>query len=676
MGIVTEFPRTVKVLEEDVWIPISSGDRLAARIWLPDDAEADPVPAVLEYLPYRKRDLTRPGDEPKHHYLAGHGYASVRVDMRGAGDSSGVMYDEYAKQEQDDALEVIAWLAAQPWCTGKVGMFGISWGGFNSLQVAARRPPALKAIITSCSTDDRYTDDMHYMGGCLLNDNLDWGTTFFSILPLPGDPAIMGEGWRDNWMERLENIPCPVELWMNHQRRDAYWKHGSVNENYDDIQCPVFAVGGWLDGYSNAIFRLLANLKVPRLGLVGPHAHQWGHSERAPGPAIGTLQEFLRWWDHWLKDEATDIMDEPMLRVFLQDDLPAAPWYAECPGRWVGESAWPSPRIAPLTFHLNADGLGEAAGPESALVNASPQTCGMAGGEWCPYGTGGEGAEFPGDQRFDDGASICFDTPPLAERVEIVGAAVAELDLAVDRPSAFVAVRLNDVKPDGSVARATYGVLNLTHRGGHEDPEPMAPGRRYRVRVQLNDTAYAFNPGHRIRLSVSTTYWPMVWPSPEAVTLTLFTGGGTLALPVRPTGDGEPSLGAFAGPEEAPAMRSTQIEPARSSNTVSCDVMTGRVEVRSERGSGVYRIDDHGLVFARDTSERMAVTEGDPLSAETEMVVKSSMGRDDFQVRIDARTKLRATRDTFVLTADLDVWDGTERILAKSWNCPIPRDLV
>ena len=364
MGIVSEFPRTVKVLEEDVWIPISSGHRLAARIWLPDDAEADPVPALLEYLPYRKRDMTRPGDEPKHHYFAGHGYASVRVDMRGAGDSSGVMHDEYAKQEQDDALEVIAWLAAQPWCTGKVGMFGISWGGFNALQVAARRPPALKAIVTACSTDDRYTDDMHYMGGCLLNDNLDWGATFFSILPLPGDPAIMGEGWRDNWMERLADVPCPVELWMNHQRRDAYWKHGSVNQNYDDIQCPVFAVGGWLDGYSNAIFRLLANLKVPRLGLVGPHAHQWGQSERAPGPAIGFLQESLRWWDHWLKGEATGIMDEPMLRVFMQDDLPAAPWYAECPGRWVGEGglAEPAHRAAHLPSQRRRPGRGGGAG--------------------------------------------------------------------------------------------------------------------------------------------------------------------------------------------------------------------------------------------------------------------------------------------------------------------------
>ena len=211
----------------------------------------------------------------------------------------------------------------------------------------------------------------------------------------------------------------------------------------------------------------------------------------------------------------------------------------------------------------------------------------MAGGEWCPYGTGGDGPEFPGDQRFDDGASICFETAPLTERLEILGAPVVELELAVDRPNAFVAVRLNDVKPDGAVARATYGVLNLTHRDSHETPEPMTPGERTRVRVQLNDAAYAFLPGHRIRLSVSTTYWPLIWPSPEIVTLTLYGGAGTLALPVRPIGDGEPTLVPFAAPEQGPAMPATQLDQARTSNTVSRDVATGRVEVVAERGGGL-----------------------------------------------------------------------------------------
>ena len=148
----TDFPRQVKEIE-NLWIPLSDGTKLAARMWIPVDAETDPVPALLEYLPYRKRDGTHVRDALTHPYFAGHGYAAIRVDMRGNGDSEGLMFDEYAQQEQDDALEVIAWLAEQPWCNGKVGMFGISWGGFNALQVAARKPPALKAIISKCGKE-------------------------------------------------------------------------------------------------------------------------------------------------------------------------------------------------------------------------------------------------------------------------------------------------------------------------------------------------------------------------------------------------------------------------------------------------------------------------------------------------------------------------------------------
>ncbi len=175
-------------VSEHVWIPLSDGCRLGARLWLPEDAARAPVPAILEYIPYRKRDGTRGRDDPMHGYFAAHGYAAVRVDMRGSGESDGQLADEYLRQEQDDALEVIAWIARQPWCSGRVGMQGKSWGGFNALQVAARRPPALKAIITTFSTDNRYTDDIHYMGGCLLNDNLWWGSIMLAYQSRPLDP--------------------------------------------------------------------------------------------------------------------------------------------------------------------------------------------------------------------------------------------------------------------------------------------------------------------------------------------------------------------------------------------------------------------------------------------------------------------------------------------------------
>ncbi|MGD2116459.1 MAG: CocE/NonD family hydrolase, partial [Acidobacteriota bacterium] len=342
MRLVETFPRPIHEIENR-WIPLSDGTRLAARIWLPDDADEHPVPAILEYLPYRKRDFTRARDEPMHRYFAGHGYAAVRVDLRGAGDSDGLLTDEYTEQELDDAVEVIAWLAEQPWCSGAVGMMGISWGGFNSLQVAARRPPALGAVITLCSTDDRYADDAHYMGGCLLNENLTWGSVLLTFNAYPPDPALVGARWRRMWLERMEATPLFPEVWMRHPWRDAYWRHGSVCEDFAAVACPVYAIGGWADGYSNAVPRLLAGLSVPRKGLIGPWSHAFPH-DAVPGPSIGFLQEALRWWDQWLAGRETGILDEPMLRVWMQESVPPRPTYADRPGRWVAETAWPPER--------------------------------------------------------------------------------------------------------------------------------------------------------------------------------------------------------------------------------------------------------------------------------------------------------------------------------------------
>ncbi len=346
--VKTEFPRRVREIEH-VLIPLPDGTRLAARIWLPEDAERDPVPAILEYLPYRKRDGTYERDALTHPYFAGHGYASVRVDIRGSGESDGLLFDEYARQEQDDALHLIAWIAAQPWCSGAVGMIGISWGGFNGLQVAARRPPALKAVITICSTDDRFRDDVHAMGGALLTAKFGWASFFFGSMARPPDPALVGDGWRAMWQQRLENEPLFLERWMRHQRRDAYWRHGSVCEDYGAIQCPVYAVGGWTDGYTNTIPRLLEHLRVPRKGLIGPWAHAYPHFAK-PGPAIGFLQEALRWWDHWLKGIDNGLMREPMLRAWMMESVPPAKYHEELPGRWVAAARGRRRALRPIDF--------------------------------------------------------------------------------------------------------------------------------------------------------------------------------------------------------------------------------------------------------------------------------------------------------------------------------------
>ncbi|HKI19500.1 MAG TPA: CocE/NonD family hydrolase, partial [Isosphaeraceae bacterium] len=650
MDIVTQFPRQVREIE-NLFITLADGCRLAARIWLPLDAEKNPVPAILEYLPYRKRDGTSERDQFTHPYFAGNGYACIRVDMRGSGESDGLLEDEYLKLEQDDCLEVLKWIAAQPWCTGKVGMIGISWGGFNGLQVAARRPPELAAVISLCSTDDRYADDIHYMGGCLLNDNLQWSSVMFAYMARTPDKALLGERWRDVWLNRLNNEPLLIANWLKHQRRDAFWKHGSICEDWAAITCPVYLVGGWADGYSNTIPRMLAHLKCAKKGLIGPWAHKYPHFAK-PGPRIGFLQEALRWWDKWLKGIETGIMDEPQYRVWMEEPMPPRAYYEERPGRWVAEPSWPSPNVKTKSLHLASGArLTETPAPDMPVSHLSPQSVGMGCGAWCGFGIG---PERPLDQRIDDGRSLCFDSEPLAERLEILGAPVLRLEIAVDRPQAFLAVRLNEVTPDGASARITYGLLNLTHRLSHENPSAVKPDERMTVAVQLNDIAHAFAAGSRIRVSLSTSYWPLVWPSPAAATLTVFTGASRLELPTRKPRAEDAKLPAFPASEGAKPLAKTYHRPAAGRRWIERDIGSGLVTYFIEEDMGHFTIDHIGLETDFVQREAYRIRDDDPLSAEIEISYAISIGRGNWRTRSQTRTVMRADKTHFILTASLD----------------------
>ncbi|MGH6881250.1 MAG: CocE/NonD family hydrolase [Hypericibacter sp.] len=666
---------------ETMWIPMSDGTRLAARVWMPEDAERKPVPAILEYIPYRRRDGTRDWDDLSHPYLAAHGYVCVRLDIRGTGDSEGVMLDEYLKQEQDDAVEAIAWIAKQPWCSGAVGMMGISWGGFNSLQVAARRPPALKAIITYCSTDDRYADDMHYMGGAHLTGNLEWGSTYFAIMGRAPDPLIVGDAWRKMWLQRLEAMTPVFGTWLKHQRRDEFWKHGSVAEDIGQIQAAVMAVGGWADGYTNTVFRLLKTLTSPKQGIVGPWGHKYGHVG-VPGPAIGYLTESLRWWDHWLKDIDTGIMKEPQLRAYVQDSVEPASHYEARPGRWVAEPSWPVPGIAPQRFHLNGAGfrqmgtLGSEAGPSVPLAINSPQTMGSAGGEWCPYGLGGLGPELPLDQRGDDANSLVFDGAPLAAPLEILGAPVVELELTSDQPVATAVVRLNDVAPDGRVTRVTYGLLNLTHRDSHAEPKPLEPGKSYRIRIQLNDIGHRFAAGHRVRVAISTAYWPILWPAPRAATLTLTAGACTLSLPVRQPQAADAKV-RFGPPEPLPKSNRTSLRPGDVYRKVTQDVATGALSIHVLRDDGRSTHNETGVTTEMVKNLHYRIHPDDPATAYAEadhdLVHRHDQGWD---TRIKTHCAIACSATEFIVEADLQAFEGETRIFSRSWTQRIPRDLM
>ncbi|WP_051482999.1 CocE/NonD family hydrolase [Thioalkalivibrio sp. HK1] len=679
--IKTDFPRKVREIE-NTWIPMPDGTRLAARIWLPQDAKDDPVPAILEYLPYRKRDGTVERDALTHPYFAGHGYAGVRVDMRGTGDSEGICLGEYLPQEQEDALAIIEWLAERSWCSGKVGIIGISWGGFNGLQIAARRPQALGAVISLCSTDDRYADDIHFMGGCVLGDKLNWGATAFSIVNTPPDPAIVGEErWRTMWKERIDNNGLWLLDWFRHQRRDAFYAHGSVCENYADIEVPVYMVGGWMDGYTNAVFRTLEHLPGPKKGLIGPWAHRYPHFAE-PGPQIGFLQECLRWWDQHLKGIDTGIMAEPELRAWMQEPAPPAPYMKHHPGRWVAEPAWTGTSVAVQSLYLRdfalsdspADSPADSPGDSpagSSLTIASPQTAGAAGGTWCAYGIVPDG---PLDQRGELGSMMSFDTDPLEEDIELLGFPMLHADFTCDAPQANIVATLSVVDEERRATLISFGALNLTHRNGHASPEAMVKGQTVPACVQLNACGQRVAKGQRLRLSLASAYWPMIWPGRSAATLTL--ENTRIDLPLRHRRDIDRSLKPFSPPEGAAPLESETILVGGYRRRRIVDHVTGIETLERISDSGAKNHLHTGITVHHINRETYRIHPDDPHSGTGTQRWSKSFSRGDWQAKVETMVSVRALADVWRIEAELEARDRDGIVAVRHWSEDIPRDLV
>lgn len=662
MTVRTEFPEAITEIE-DLAIPLPDGTRLSARVWMPANAATRPVPAVLEYIPYRKRDGTLPRDELMHPYVAGHGYACVRVDIRGNGDSDGLMEDEYSAQELQDACDVIAWLARQPWCSGSVGMMGKSWGGFNCLQTAFLQPPALKAVISVYSTTDRFADDIHFKGGALLGENFGWGSVMLSYSSRPPDPLLRND-WRETWLRRLENQPFHAPGWAAHQTRDAYWKHGSICEDWDRMTTPILSFGGWNDNYMNTVAHLMEKARGPVKGIIGPWVHQYPHTA-VPGPRIGFLQLAIRWWDRWLKGVQNGAEDDPAFRAYMLHSAPPNPSAKHRDGHWIAEAQWPTPRVGRRVMTVSDAGLGVAGSLQASVC--TPQHLGMAAGEFFPMGLN---AEMAGDQRTDDALSVCFDGAPLAEPLELLGAARLSLRLASDKPMAFLVARLCDVAPDGSSVRIAHGILNLCDRNSAEAPEPMVPGVPEDVVLVLDQMGYRVAAGHRLRLALSTTYWPFVWPSHEAATLEITQA--SLDLPVHwGTGtEWEPPPAETAKPWAHRVLR-----PGSASRRVESDLIAGTHALVVAEDTGDTENLDHGLVSGETTTERWEIG-ADPLSARAEITWEQRLSRGDWRVRTRAETVMIATASHLRMQARLTAWEGETVVFQRDWDEEVARKFV
>jgi uncharacterized protein len=516
-------------------IPMRDGIELAATLYLPAGAGTAlgstgtqvtaPVPALLEYLPYRKDDAMFSRDYELYSYMVRHGYAGARVDIRGTGGSDGELPGgEYGEQEQRDAEDVIAWLASQPWCSGAVGMWGISWGGFNAIQVALRRPPALRAIIAVDASDDLFHDDVHYIDGLLHLD--EYALMIDQLNALPPAPDFPLD--EETLVRRFDSLPWLV-TWLGQQQDGPYWQRGSLRPDYGRLTIPAFLIGGWYDGYRDSVPRMFAHVPAPVKMLIGPWNHTFPHNA-VPGPAIEWRDDAIRWWDHWLKGAETGIMSEPPVTVYVRHWYPPDLGLTEIPGRWRTEAAFPPDRTAYQVWHCGPEhNLQAAPPPDGSVALRYVPSAGVEAGHWW--------GELTPDQRGADAFSLVFDTPPLADDLEILGFPVVEISGCADAEPMHWFGRLCDVAPDGTVTLVTGA-----GRSGRPDPVrdrgvvPATLDEPGCLALELHVTSWVFPRGHRIRLSVSNAMWPMIWPTPHPGTATVRLGpaGTRLVLPVIP----------------------------------------------------------------------------------------------------------------------------------------------
>ena len=659
-----------KVLENE-WIPLSDGRRLSARIWMPDSANKKPAPAILEYLPYRKRDGTAQRDESTYPSFARAGYVGVRVDISGTGESDGDWDDEYSARELADGCEVIEWIASQPWCDGNLGMMGISWGGFNSLQIAALQPEALKAVISIGTTVDRYNDDIHYKNGCLLYSNFSWSSTMLCYASRPPDPELVGDKWREIWLNRLKTQPFPLATWLANQRKNDYWKHGSISENYENVKIPALLISGWADGYINAPPAGATHL-VNSKAINGPWIHKYPHFAW-PKPRVDFLGEAIAWWDKWLKGKDNGVEQLPAYRAYILEDARPLLKYEFQPGRWVAEQTLPAPETRSRYYYLAPNRqLLDIPGRSRQKTLSSPQDCGSGCGEFFPLKADGEMA---GDQRHDDSGSLVFDSGKLQQPIEILGRPKLRLKLAIDKPLGNIAVRLNDIHPSGEVSRVSWGVLNLAHRNGNESPEPMVPGRTVAIEIELNECGYRFMRGHKMRVAISTAYWPMIMPPPERVTATINLGQDAfIELPVRAGVD------VYEMPEPAdenPLPEYKMHQPELSRRWIERNFQTGKSHYRVIDDSGEIEIPGHGLCTRHRHDERWTIAVDDPLSYRSESRYSCWMRRGDWSIHTEAESEFRCDADNFFIKATLRAYEGEELVHERSWDeITIPRDHI
>jgi putative CocE/NonD family hydrolase len=654
---------------EETRIAMPDGVQLAADLFMPEGAAANAkFPVLLEYLPYRKSE-SRSRNYSLYSYFVQRGYVVARVDIRGTGLSDGRLVPyEYSDVEHEDGEAVIAWLAEQPWSTGQIGMFGISWGGFNAIQMAMRNPPALKAIIAVDATEDLYQDDVHYMDGIMHLDS--WEMSQDLDNARPGAPGYVIDA--DYFENRFDTEPWMM-TYKRPQRDGPFWDRASLKGRYDQLEIPSFHIGGWYDGYRDSLPRMLENVTAPVKAMIGPWSHAWPN-EPYPEPGMEWRHEAVRWFDHWLKDIDTGIMDEPRFAVYVREWHPPGPYLAHAPGYWRWEEGWPIERIEPRAWYPQANHTLAPAAPERIVhrLGYVPSIGIEAGGPVMWWG------DVAHDQRPTDAFSLTYDSAPLERELEILGLPKALLTVAADAPHANWFVRLSDVAPDGTVTQVAGAGMNGTHRHSAREPQALTPGEFFPLDIEMHFTSWVFPRGHRVRVSISNAQWPMLWPTPHDMTTSLQLGrkgGSRIMLPIVRHAD-RPRP-AFLPPAESPELPGFETLDAGTSSgygeisSVDRNPQTGEVTVTATNTGGMRY--PWGTETYRETIEHRTSDEH-PENTRVAGTHRMEVTVGDRVLLWEAELSFSSDAENFYYEYTRRLTENGRELREKTWKDKIPRD--
>ncbi len=679
-------------IQDDVFIEMSDGVKICTKIWFPAAPIAEKFPTILEFIPYRKGDASAVRDFTIHHFFAQNNYVAIRPDMRGHGDSEGLMPDEYDVRERQDALEIIAWIAQQPWSDGKVGMMGMSWGGVASLQAAAQAHElpqayqALKAIIPVAASVDRYYDDACYFAGGYVGETIGWGALMLHSCMRPPNPDIVGDNWRETWHKRIDETPFYLEKWLNHQLRDDTWADGSICEDYSKLTIPMLAISGWHDCWPNTLIRLLENISAPVKAISGSWGHVYPHLQQIDHPD-NFLKIALAWWDYWLKDKHDNkALDLPALQAFIQQSHQPNPEDVTVPGYWVFEDTWPSNNIKLTEYSLLSDlTCTDDSAMDRAMIEIDcPLNTGIYSGEYMPISGF---AEFPHDQKHDDAQSVCFDGPILADELEILGTSIARLRVKSNQNMGVIAARLCDVAPDGTSCLISYGILNLKLRNGRDTLTPVIADEFMDISLRLNDTGWQLKKGHKLRLALSNHMWPMAWTVARNTIITLDRAHCAIDIPIRNQSgtandkltDAQISARRFPAGQQSlennvltPINHSIKNTPAPK-RSINYDADSQQSHMHVSIDNGTICFEDTGINFFASSSQDYFIDDKQPSSAKIIYQAEFSLQSKQWHLRTNSTITITCDEDYFYLVGNIITYEDNKIFKEKQWHKNILR---